>query len=179
VRGTLPLRPELLRTPACPGFGVSGDRKRACFDRSCCWRAISPKRGLLSLPRGWDLGDVDGATHRERTLRWSFERVQMNVVGGRILEALAVRRRPLPIERVQMGCGSEALRPWEPYPLGSFERVQMAPAFAVYGVRELSAHRDSHGHSQRHSVAAWPFRLLPLNTVSLTQIITGERLCHP
>jgi hypothetical protein len=179
MRATLPLRPAL-RTPACPGFGVFGDRKRACFDRSCCRRAISPKRRLLALPRGWDLADMDGATHRERALGRSFERVQMDVPGVQILETLAaVRRRPLPIERVQMGCGSEAPRPWETCPLGSFERVQMAPAFAVYGARELSAHRSSHRQSLRHSVATRPSRLLPLSTVSPTQIITGDRLCHP
>jgi hypothetical protein len=179
MRATLPLRSAPLRTPACPGFGVSGDRKRACFDRSCCQGAISAKRRLLGLPWGWDLADADGATHRERTPGWSFERVQMTVAGGRILEALAARRRQLPIERVQMGCGSEALRPWEPCPLGSFERVQIMPVVAVYGVRELSEHRGSHRQSQRHSGAAWPSRLPPLNAVSPTQIITGERLCHP
>ena len=181
MRASLPLRPALLRTPACPGFGVSGDRKRACFDRSCCWGAISPQRGLLALSCGWGFVDMDGAAHREPALGRLFERVQMGVAGVvQILEALAaVRRRPLPIERVQMDCGLEEARPWQPYPLGSFERVQMAPAFAVFGGGERPGHRGLDRQGQRRSVAAWPSRLLRLNSVSPTQIITWRASMPP
>ena len=58
MRAALPLR-RTPRTPACPGFGVSGDRKRACFDRSCCWGGVSAEWRLLALSRGWDPEGVD------------------------------------------------------------------------------------------------------------------------
>ncbi len=180
MRVTLPLCP-VLRTPACPGFGVSGDRKRACFDGSCCWGAVSPEWWLAKLPRGWDWAGVDGATRRERQRGRGFERVQMGVAGGQILEGVTGRRwSALPIERVQMDCGSGALGSWGPGPLGSFERVQMTPVFSLCVSRGPSAH-----HAARivkgagHSVATWPSRLRPMNSVSPTQIITGECLCHP
>src|SRR5580692_4464467 len=50
---------ESLRTPACPGFGVSGDRKISCFDRFGRQRQVERELRL------W--GDV----------REGFERVQM------------------------------------------------------------------------------------------------------
>lgn len=180
MRATLPLRP-VPRTPACPGFGVSGDRKRACFDRSCRGGAVSSERRLLGFPRRWGPTGVDGGTHRGQTLRRGFERVQMSVGGGRIgLDALTVRGWApsiervqlslpgrqvlerligagglLPFERVQMDCGSGAPGPSEPDPpLGSFERVRTTPAFAFCVARGRSAHRGSHHQSHRGLVAA-------------------------
>ena len=50
---------ESLRTPACPGFGVSGDRKISCFDRFGRQRRVERELRLR--------GDV----------REGFERVQM------------------------------------------------------------------------------------------------------
>jgi hypothetical protein len=179
MRVTLPLRP-VPRTPACPGFCVSGGCKSACFDRSCGRRAVSPEWRFPALPRGWGPAEVDGATHRGRTPGRGFERVQMSVAGGQIgLEALTGRGGPLPFERVQMDCGPGALGLSEPCPFGSFERVQMTPAFALCVARGPSAHRDSHRLIIGHSVAARPSRHGPMNAVSHTQLITGECLCHP
>jgi hypothetical protein len=178
VRATLPLRPAL-RTPACPGFGVSGDRKIACFDRSCRRGGISPEWRLPVLPGGWDRTQADDAARRERTLGRGFERVQMGVVGGQILDALHGRGSALPIERVQMDWESMGSGAGEPCPLGSFERVQMAPVLALCVAREPSTPRGSHRLIRRaldSHPASW---LRPMNAVSTTQIITGERLCHP
>ena len=76
---------ESLRTPACPGFGVSGDRKISCFDRFGRQRGIGRELGLWGERRG------------------AFERVQMRGVtgdrGGR-----GARFGGL-IERVQIGMG--------------------------------------------------------------------------
>ena len=91
---------ESLRTPACPGFGVSGDRKISCFDRFGRQRQVERE---LRLP-----GDV-----------WEgFERVQMEP--GFLVQGLAVRvadwffRAPLsrgPTLRVtRLAASSECVR---------------------------------------------------------------------
>ena len=179
MRVTLPLR-LALRTPACPGFCVSGDRKRACFDRYCCLGAVSAEQGLPDLSQGWDLVGVDGATHRERMPGRGFERVQMGVAAGRIwAEALTGTGSPLSIERVQMDWGSGVSGSREPCPLGSFERVQMAPAVALCAAREAQAIAARVVKSLWHLVAAQPSWLRPMKTVSHTLTLTGERLCHP
>jgi hypothetical protein len=76
---------ESLRTPACPGFGVSGDRKISCFDR------FGRQRQVARELRLW--GDV----------REGFERVQMR-------RGLGSRGGHVPcsgglFERVQMEMG--------------------------------------------------------------------------
>jgi hypothetical protein len=178
MRVTLPLR-LALRTPACPGFGVSRDRKRAWFDRSCCRRAVSAERRLPDLSHGWDPAGVVGATHRERTPGRGFERVQMSVSGGPICaEALTGMGWPLSIERVQMDWGSRVPGSWEPCPLGSFERVQMTPSFALCIAREPHPIAPRIVKAIGHSGAAQPSRLRSMNAVSHTLISTGERLCH-
>ena len=95
---------ESLRTPACPGFGVSGDRKISCFDRFGRQREVGRELGL------W--GERVGA----------FERVQMRGVagdrGGREAYFGGL------IERVQMGMGGAGLGGIARVG-GSFERVQM------------------------------------------------------
>ena len=68
---------SLLRTPACPGFGVFGDRKSSCFDRSGRLGAVKGESGLMGrsgdaaskrlYPVDRDAGAGSG----------SFERVQM------------------------------------------------------------------------------------------------------
>jgi len=177
MRVTLPLR-LVPRTPACPGFCIFGHRKSACFDRSCCWGAISPERRLPVLPGGWDLVDTDGASRRERAAECGFERVQMSVPGEQVSEALSGSGR-LPIERVQMGCGPGSPDTWEPYPLGSFERVQMTPVFALDAAGEHSAgggsRLQSHGALGNPSAFSAPAH----EGRFLNQLITGERLCHP
>jgi hypothetical protein len=179
MRVTLPLR-LALRTPACPGFGVSGDRKRACFDRYCGLGVVSAERCLPDLSRGWDLVGVDGATHREGMAGRGFERVQMSGAGGPVCaEAVAGMGGPLSIERVQMGWGSGVRGPWEPCPLGSFERVQMPAALALCVARESRAIAARVVKALWHSVAAQPSRLRLMNAVSHTLTTTGERLCHP
>ena len=160
MRVTLPLR-IAPRTPACPGFCVFGDRKSACFDRSCWWRAVSAEPRLPALPRGSDPVGVDGATHRGRTPGRGFERVQMDVPGRQISrDALTGMGWALPIERVQMDCGSGVPGPWEPCPLGSFERVQMTSAFALWEAREplahCGSHRQSHAALGSHSAFSAP-----------------------
>jgi hypothetical protein len=177
MRATLPLRP-VPRTPACPGFGVSGYRKRACFDRSCRGGAVSSERRLLGFPRGWGPAGADGGTHRGRTLRRGFERVQMSLPGRQVLAGLIGAGGLLSFERVQMDCGFGASGPSEPYPPGSFERVQTTPVFALCVARGRSAHRGSHQQSHRARVAA-RFPAPANETDSHTQFITGERLCHP
>jgi hypothetical protein len=95
---------ESLRTPACPGFGVSGDRKISCFDRFGRQREVGRELGL------W--GERLGA----------FERVQMPPVagdrGGRGAYFGGV------IERVQMGMGHAGPRGGARVG-GSFESAQV------------------------------------------------------
>ena len=95
---------ESLRTPACPGFGVSGDRKISCFDRFGRQREVGRELGLLGERVG------------------PFERVQMRGAagdrGGR-----GARFGGL-VERVQMGMGGAGLGGMARVD-GSFERVQM------------------------------------------------------
>lgn len=179
MRVTLPLR-LAPRTPACPGFCVFGHRKSACFDRSCCGGAISPEPCLPGLPHGWDREDTDGATHREPAPGRGFERVQMSVPGRQISEAFNGRRRgSLSFERVQMDRESGALGPWEPCSLGSFERVQIAPAFALGVARVPAVHRGSRRQSHRTPDSHSAF-LAPANERRFpVQLITGGRLCHP
>jgi hypothetical protein len=148
MRVTLPLR-RTPRTPACPGFGVSGDRKRACFDRSCCWGGVSAEWRLLAVSLGWDPEGVDRGTHRRQMRARGFERVQMSVGGGRILEPLTGSGRPLSIERVQMACGSGAVGRREPCPFGSFERVQLTSAFCSRVALGSSVRGGSHRQSGR------------------------------
>jgi hypothetical protein len=95
---------ETLRTPACPGFGVSGDRKMSCFDRFGRQRGIGRKLG------GW--GERLGV----------FERVQMRAVAGDRGGRGACFGGS--IERVQMGMGGVGLRGIARAG-GAFERVQM------------------------------------------------------
>jgi hypothetical protein len=178
VRVTLPLR-RTPRTPACPGFGVSGDRKRACFDGSGCSRGVSPLRGLTGLPGRWGPRDADDAGHRDRTQMHGFERVQMRVAGGKVLEALTGTGWPLPIERVQMGCAGGTFGCWEPCPLGSFERVQMTSAWAPCPACGTLAHRGSDRQSQR-TLGSRSASSAPVNEFRFpTHLITGECLCHP
>ena len=178
MRVTLPLR-LVPRTPACPGFCIFGHRKSACFDRSCCWGGISPEWRLPVLPDGWGPADRDGATRRERAAERGFERVQMSMAGERVSETPNRSGGGPPIERVQMGCAAGSLDTWEPYQLGSFERVQMTAAFALHVAREPSAHRGSRRHS--HGALGHPLAFsAPANErLFLNQLITGERLCHP
>jgi hypothetical protein len=135
---------ESLRTPACPGFGVSGDRKISCFDRFGRQRQVARELKLWA--------DV----------REGFERVQMETgfgvqgFGARVVDgfvpvqfsrrsALSVTRAAASIECVRVseeshspvgrGCPStkafEAAResgvrdPVRAPPFGPFERVQM------------------------------------------------------
>jgi hypothetical protein len=179
MRATLPLR-SAPRTPACPGFGVSGDRKRACFDRSSCWGAVSAERGVRDLSREWGPVGVDDVRHREPTRGRGFERVQMRVGGVPLwAEAPGGMGRPLSIERVQMGWGSGATGSWERCPVSSFERVQMTSAFGLCAAHEPQRIAVRVVKTLRHSEAAQPSQLRPMNTVSYTLTITGECLCHP
>jgi hypothetical protein len=178
MRLTLPLR-LVPRTPACPGFCVFGHRKSACFDRSCCRGAISPEPRLPALPHGWDRGDTDGTTHRERAPGRGFERVQMSVPGRQISEAFNGRPGSLSFERVQMDWGSGVLSPWQPCPLGSFERVQIAPAFALRVARAPAVHRGSRRQSHRAPASQSAFSAPANERHFPVQLITGERPGHP
>jgi hypothetical protein len=123
MRNTLLTRPAL-RTPACPGFGISGDRKRECFGRSCVRGAVSSKSGLRALPHRWDPVVVVEA-HRRRTRDRAFERVQMHRANLRIgLKVLGETSAPPLFKRVQMERPPKA-RESRPSCLGSFEHVQM------------------------------------------------------
>jgi hypothetical protein len=137
---------ESLRTPACPGFGVSGDRKLSSFDRFGRQREVGRELGL------W--GERAGA----------FERVQMRAVtgdrGGRGAFFGGL------IERVQMGIRGASSRGTARVG-GSFERVQMGResglrlrlagaagavgalkrAEVAWGLGRPTARRDSSGSS--------------------------------
>ena len=165
MRGTLPSRP-VLRTPACPGFRVSGVRKSACFDRYCCNGAISRERLLAGLPCGWVRADADGATRGERSRERGFERVQMRLPGKLISEDAHGGGESLPIERVQMDWGSGVAGRWEPCRLSAFERVQMTPAVALIPLadRQFAVARtviEAAGQSVTTRLS-WPW---PMNTV--------------
>jgi len=106
---------SLPRTPACPGFGVFGDRKSSCFDRSGWLGSVRGESGLMGrsgdavlkrlCPVDRDAGGGSG----------SFERVQ---IGG--MRASEIR---MPGDRPEndSGSGDEG---WLSG-LGLFERVQM------------------------------------------------------
>jgi hypothetical protein len=118
---------ESQRTPACPGFGVSGDRKISCFDRFGPQREVGRELGL----RGERLA--------------AFERVQMPAVAGdrvgrgpyfggligRVQMGLGganpggIARAGGSFERVQMGCESVLRLTYAAEVGGGFERVQM------------------------------------------------------
>ena len=78
---------ESLRTPACPGFGVSGDRKISCFDRFGRQRQVARELGLGGDAREgfervqmhWGAGSLGGHVSCSGGL---FERVQMELVFG-------------------------------------------------------------------------------------------------
>jgi hypothetical protein len=139
-----------LRTPACPGFRIFGDRKSSCFDRSGGLGWVGGEWGvtgclrddaLKRLCRGdRDLGDGRG----------SFERVQMggsqggeiSVAGGRLGSGLCRGDEGRvsgmgSFERVQMkvaGGGPAPSRSFGAAAAAPFERVQMSlPGGSVDG----------------------------------------------
>jgi hypothetical protein len=141
VRLTLPLCPAP-RTPARPGFGVSGYSKSACFDQSPLKRPISFRCTPDAVPQECPSAERDALIHRLRSPRHPFERVQTSPQELRDDRSAPVQvRRPSiqsarkaygrtpvspSVERVQMHVRGEMLRPL-PYPLTPFECVQTSP----------------------------------------------------
>ena len=99
------LATELLRTPACPGFGVSGDHKMSCFDRFARRHQVGRESGFWG-----DRGE-------------EFERVQI----GAVLVGLGAHQRHgvRSFERVQKRDGSARWRRDIPARTSLFERVQI------------------------------------------------------
>jgi hypothetical protein len=144
---------ESLRTPACPGFGVSGDRKISCFDRFGRQRQVARelrlwgdvREGFERVQMAMDFG-VQGFAAR---MADGFVRVQLSR-----RSALRVTRAAASIERVRVseesrgpvggGCssakaseaaGESGVRDPVRAPLfGSFERVQMSDEHRRPGV---------------------------------------------
>jgi hypothetical protein len=121
---------ESLRTPACPGFGVSGDRKISCFDR------FGRQRQVARELRLW--GDV----------REGFERVQMRRGAGSH-EGHVPCSGGL-FERVQMGMGF-GIQAFAAGVAGWFLRGQLSRRSAL-GVTRAAASIESHGPVGR----GWP-----------------------
>jgi hypothetical protein len=129
MRVTL-LSTELLRTPACPGFGVSGDRKMSCFDRFGRQREVGRELWLWGYRRGVFERVQMGARLEDRgscgcLLAGSFERVQ-TVMGRAIPGAAgAAGLKAGWFERVQMGAQLSERTTDSTATEGPFERVQL------------------------------------------------------
>ena len=109
---------SLLRTPACPGFGVFGDRKSSCFDRSGGLWSVKGESGLMGR-------SGDAASKRPYPVDrdpgagiGSFERVQIG--GLKVGEMRTSGGRP------EDGSCPNGAGPANG--LGLFERVQMRMA---------------------------------------------------
>ena len=116
-----------LRTPACPGFSVSGDRKNWCFDRYDSNGAVALKGSLSSLLREEVSHSPDLPQSLATSMTPSFERVQIasTAQGGKedawplrvpTLSASSVQRALFDSLSSRLGAAAE-----------SFERVQMSP----------------------------------------------------
>jgi hypothetical protein len=119
---------ESLRTPACPGFGVSGGRRISSFDRFGRQREVGRELGLW----GERLGAFERvqmlAMAKDRGRRWpSFggliERVQMGIGGA---GSRGIARVGGSFERVQMGCESGVRLAGEAEMGGAVKRAHMA-----------------------------------------------------
>ena len=112
------LLPPASRTPACPGFGVFGDRKKSCFDRTWPEWGISGEVGVRGFSDGCGRVVAEGGGHRGWMMGWGFERVQMEwqtlPLGDRVGGCLLGLR--------SFGLG------WMSADAASFERVQMGLA---------------------------------------------------
>jgi hypothetical protein len=142
---------DSLRTPACPGFGVSGDRKISCFDRFGRQRDIGRELGLRGgvaaaferVQTGAGLGDRGG---REAYFGGAIERVQMVGAGARPGSRAGVgsasRGGIAPegdsFERVQIGRESVLRLAGAARPVGAFARAQVS-----WGLGRPTARRHS------------------------------------
>jgi hypothetical protein len=172
VRATPFLFPSL-RTPARPGFGVSGYGKSACFDRSLIQQRVSHELTSRPLPNEYVSDEANCESWEQKSKR-RFERVQIGP--GREYDCapalFASERRtpddcdesavadksgssregtlPKSFERVQTGEAPEASGCLVPYPIGLFERVQITSDFPLMIARkpsELRSVRRSHANS--------------------------------
>jgi len=128
---------ESLRTPACPGFGVSGDRKISCFDRFGRQREVGRELGLWgerlgAFERVQMRGVAGDRGGREGCFGGVIERVQMGMGGVHVRDSAwvgsatpgGIVRVGGSFERVQMSIGG-ANSGDSTWAAGSFERVQM------------------------------------------------------
>ena len=104
------------RTPACPGFGVFGDRKSSCFDRSGSLRRVGGEWGVMGRSGDGALKWLCAADRDAGATSGSFERVQMG--GLKVSETRTSGGRP-----EEGSCPNGAGRA---NGLGLFERVQMS-----------------------------------------------------
>ena len=108
-----------LRTPACPGFGVFGDRKSSCFDRSGWLGRVAGKWGVIGRSGDAGLERLYSANRDAGAGSGSFERVQMGALG---------RVREIRLSDGLLGDGSYRSDKGSLSGLGSFERVQIGTA---------------------------------------------------
>ena len=108
---------SLLRTPACPGFGVFGDRKSSCFDRSGGLGSDKGESGLIGHSGDAASKRLYPVDRNAGAGSGSFERVQM----GRptVSEIRISGDRPK-----DGSCPGDGDAGWPSEP-GLFERVQM------------------------------------------------------
>jgi hypothetical protein len=106
---------SLLRTPACPGFGVFGDRKSSCFDRSGSLRRVGGEWGVMGRSGDGALKWPCAVDRDAGAGSGSFERVQMG--GLKVGEMRTSGGRPED--------GSSPNGAWRVNGLELFERVQM------------------------------------------------------